>query len=81
MIDALHLHATLRAPKALRRAIALLKAGLHSEADRQRRQQAAAQLRSVSDHSLKDIGLHRSEIESVTNGIGLDQDRRRNGQS
>ena len=81
MIDALHFHSTLRPPKALRNAIALLKAGLQSEADRQRRQQAAAHLRAVSDHGLKDIGLHRSEIESVTNGIGLDRDRRRNGKS
>lgn len=36
-------------------------------------------LRSLSDHTLKDIGLHRSELTSLTVLDGRDQTRRSRG--
>ncbi|MGI9381579.1 MAG: DUF1127 domain-containing protein [Methyloligellaceae bacterium] len=44
-----------------------------------KREADIANLRTLSDHTLKDIGLHRSEITSVVYGRGQDLSRRRRG--
>jgi uncharacterized protein YjiS (DUF1127 family) len=38
---------------------------------------ALAELRSLDDRTLRDIGFHRSEIESIVCGDGLDRQRGR----
>ena len=38
-----------------------------------RRQQAYAQLMALDDHSLSDIGLHRSQIASLVEGVRAPQ--------
>ena len=46
----------------------LTRLGAHArKRDRQRR--AARELGNMSDHALRDIGLHRSEILSVTHNL------------
>jgi uncharacterized protein YjiS (DUF1127 family) len=37
------------------------------------------ELRSLSDHTLKDIGIHRSELVSVAASQSIDHTRRRRG--
>lgn len=44
---------------------------------RQRRRKAIAQLHALSDRSLADIGIERSEIEAVVTAGSRDADRRR----
>jgi uncharacterized protein YjiS (DUF1127 family) len=43
---------------------------------RQRARDTIAQLRSLDDRTLKDIGIHRSEILAIGAGIGADRVRR-----
>ena len=42
-------------------------------AERQRRQRAYAELMALDDHSLADIGVHRSQIRALVEGDDSDQ--------
>ena len=42
----------------------------HALLRRRRRRQAAVRLRSLDDRMLKDIGIARSEIDSIVRGTG-----------
>lgn len=39
--------------------------------ERRRREQAYSELMALDDHSLADIGLHRSQIGALVEGIGI----------
>jgi uncharacterized protein YjiS (DUF1127 family) len=60
---------TLRAPTALQHFVFAVVAALRSTAaawQRSRRRRAALrELESLDDHMLQDIGVHRSELQSV----------------
>jgi uncharacterized protein YjiS (DUF1127 family) len=42
---------------------------------RLRRRQSVAKLRALDDRMLKDIGLKRSQIDSIVHGLGRDASR------
>jgi len=50
--------------------ISLLVAAKNAWADRRRRSQAYAELISLDDRSLADIGIHRSQIPGIVEGLG-----------
>ena len=56
-----------------------IQAMLRAWSQTRKREADIASLRALDDHTLKDIGLHRSEIASVVYGRGLDPSRRRRG--
>jgi len=49
--------------------INLLAAAKHAIADWQRRQQAYAELSALDDHALADIGIRRSDIPAIVEGV------------
>ncbi len=59
-----------------RAALAMLNRLSQARADRQ----AIARLHALDDGALKDIGIRRSEIESVVHGHGVDETRMRRDQ-
>ena len=64
--------------KAIRGVTDIVRLLFKADAARRRQQRAAAQLRSLGDHGLRDLGIHRSEVLSVAGTINVDRDRRRN---
>ena len=64
--------------KAIRDVAKAVRLLFEADTARRRQHRAAAQLRALGDHGLKDLGIHRSEVLSVTGGIQLERDRRRN---
>lgn len=53
--------------------------GTRNAVDWYRRRRDAQALRRLSDYALKDLGLHRSQIVSLTRGADVEQTRYRNG--
>ncbi len=49
---------------------AFLAAPLHAFERHRRRNRTLSILRSLDDRTLKDIGIHRSEIPSIVEGLG-----------
>jgi uncharacterized protein YjiS (DUF1127 family) len=47
----------------------LLAAAKHAVADWRRRQQAYAELSALDDHALADIGIRRSDIPAIVEGV------------
>ena len=59
--------------------LAAIHHALRAWSQKRKRRADIANLRALSDHTLKDIGLHRSEINSVVYGCGSDLSRRKRG--
>lgn len=49
--------------------------------ERRRQREAIATLKGISDHALKDIGVHRSEVTSVVHHAASDRKQRYDGES
>ena len=59
--------------------LAGIQAMLRAWSRTRRRDADIANLKALSDHTLKDIGMHRSEVASVVYGRGRDLSRRKRG--
>jgi len=56
--------------------VSLFAAARNAFAEWRRRQQAYAELMSLDDRSLADIGIHRSEIPAIVEGYRIPREKR-----
>ena len=78
MISEQHLRIDIPSIKPIRNVTETVRLLFKADAARRRQRRAAAQLRAMGDHGLKDLGIHRSEVLSVAGGTHIGRDRRRN---
>ncbi len=65
-------------PTAMAEITALTVAGIRNAIHWYRQRRAAQILQRLSDHELKDLGMHRSQIVSVVHSGNVEQSRYRN---
>ena len=68
-----------RAPSGRSRIRAVIQMRLRAFEEWRRQRENLRALRSLSDHTLRDIGLHRTELSSIASLEGHDPSRRRRG--